>query len=440
MKTDEQTVAIAFDLNFRHAAEIFSGASDYLAEAHLDWQLMPLNFGFETRLMELARSGQLAGALGTFVSDGWVRGLLETGVPAINMFNFSKIGIVPTVSPDDYATGEAAAEHLRAQGAQRFAFLGADGVYYTRLREAGFRAGLADGNPPHGKDVAGVGSLPKDVAERGTRFDRMAESIPKVESASRVRYNTGTPPPPLCSHDAMPIVSMEIELFRPGPTLSDQLDALKGSSELIGIFCSNDLCARELITLARHKGIRCGKDILVVGVDNDPSESIFAGIGISSFKQPIRETGYLAAKALHETITNGRISIDLQLQTPTQLIPRESSLASNRARIGQQAANYLQENLSDPDLDAAAIARRVGVSRRSLELAINEQFKSSPYQMLAKARLQLAQQLLRTTRLPIMQVGTRCGYPEAHHFSAWFKKQSGVAPKVYREGQSPLLS
>jgi DNA-binding LacI/PurR family transcriptional regulator len=112
MKTVEKMVAIAFDLNFRHAAEIFSGVSDYVAEAHLDWQLMPLNFGFEARLMELARSGQLAGALGTFVSDGWLEGLTEAGVPAINMFNFSKIGIIPNIGPDDYATGEAAAAHL----------------------------------------------------------------------------------------------------------------------------------------------------------------------------------------------------------------------------------------------------------------------------------------------------------------------------------------
>jgi hypothetical protein len=97
MKTAPKTVAIAFDLNFRHAAEIFSGVSDYVAEAHLDWQLMPLNFGFEARLMDLARSGQLSGALGTFVSDRWVEGLLETGVPAINMFHFSKIEAAPTV-------------------------------------------------------------------------------------------------------------------------------------------------------------------------------------------------------------------------------------------------------------------------------------------------------------------------------------------------------
>ena len=374
MKMDEKTVAIAFDLNFRHAAEIFSGASDYLSEAQLDWQLMPLNFGFETRLMELARSGRLAGALGTFVSDGWVQGLLDTGVPAINMFNFSKISVVPTVSPDDHATGYAAAEHLRTQGAQRFAFFGADGVHYTRLREAGFRAGLRSY---------------------------------QLES--------------------------ELELLRPGPNLAEQLKGLKSASELIGIFCSNDLSARELITLARQQGIRCGKDILVVGVDNDPSESIFAGIGISSFKQAIRETGYLSTRALHETIQQGQPSVDLQLQMPSQLIPRESSLASNRARIGQQAANYIRENLAKPELDAASLAQHIGVSRRSLELAVHEQFNSSPYKMLAQARLQLAQHLLRTSPLPIMEVGLRCGYPSAHHFSAWFKKQCGSAPKVYRE-------
>lgn len=370
MNPGVKTVAIAFDLNFRHAAEIFSGASDYLASAQLDWQLMPLNFGFEARLMELARSGQLAGALGTFVSDRWVAGLLETGVPAVNMFNFSRIETVPNVGPDDFGTGLAAAAHLRAQAAGKFAFFGADGVHYTRLREAGFRAGLG------GEDYLQI---------------------------------------------------------RPGPTLTDQLDVLKDDPELIGIFCSNDLSARELITLARHKGMHCGRDLLVVGVDNDPSESIFAGIGISSFKQPIRETGRLAAQALHEILTHGRIRTDLQLLSPGQLIPRESSLASNRARTGQQAANYLQEHLADPALDAASLARQVGVSRRSLELAIQEQFKTSPYQMLSQARLRAAQHLLRTTRLPVMEVGSRCGYPEAHHFSAWFKKQCGVAPKVYRE-------
>jgi LacI family transcriptional regulator len=370
MRSPETMVAIAFDLNFRHAAEIFSGVSDYVTEARLDWRLVPLNFGFEARLMELAKTGHLAGVIGTFVSDGWVRGLTEQGVAAVNMFNFSQIKSIPNVGPDDRATGEAAAAHLIAQGAKRFAFFGADGVYYTRLREAGFKAGLAD---------------------RGY-----------------------------------------IQL-RLGPSLEDQINALNTDDGQLGVFCSNDLSAREFILGAQRQGLKCGKDFLIVGVDNDPSESIFAGIGISSFKQPIRETGYLAAKALHQQLTGSPSSTPLMLQTPTQLIARESSLASGRARIAQQGVNLLRENLANPELEIESIARSIGVSRRVLELAVKEQLDSSPYQILSNARRDLAQKLLKTTKYPIMEVGNQCGYPEPHHFSAWFKKQCGMAPKAYRE-------
>lgn len=371
MNSSEKMVAIAFDLNFRHAAEIFSGVSDYIAEARLDWRLMPLNFGFEVRLMELANSGQLAGVIGTFVSDGWVKGLTDLSVPAVNMFNFSQINSIPNVGPDDETTGRAAATHLLAQKAKRFAFFGADGVYYTRLREAGFRAGLPS--------------------------------------------------------------STNIIELRPGPLLADQIEAIDPDGGLLGVFCSNDRCAREFILEAQRQGLQCGRDILVVGVDNDPSESIFAGIGISSFKQPIRQTGYKSAQALHELLTQGHLSSDLTLQTPATLIARASSLATGRARIAQQAANLLHDNLANPELEMEQIAQSVGVSRRVLELAFKEQLHTSPYQHLSKARLELAQQLLKTTKLPIMEVGVRCGYPEPHHFSAWFKKQTGMAPKTYRD-------
>jgi len=369
MQQSEKTIAIAFDLNFRHAAEIFRGASDYIDANQLDWQLLPLNFGFESKLMQLARSGQLIGALGTFVSDRWVQGLLETGVAAINMFHFSNIESVPTVGPDDRAIGRAAAAHLQTQSAQTFAFMGANGIYSTRLLEAGFRDGL------------GTASC--------------------------------------------------IEL-RPGPSLDDQVDALSKRSELIGILCSSDSDARKLIQITKRKSLQCGRDILVLGVDNDPSESIYAGIGISSFQLPIRETGYFAARALHQILIGETTQGQAHLLAPARLIPRASSLASKRAQTAQAIANSVRDSLADPDLDVALLARKVGVSRRSVELATREQFKMSPYQMIAAERLTMAQNLLRRTRLPVMEVGVRCGFIEPHHFSAWFKKRSGCAPKTYR--------
>jgi LacI family transcriptional regulator len=370
MKPSENMVAIAFDLNFRHAAEIFNGVSDYVTEARLDWRLVPLNFGFEARLMELAKTGHLAGVIGTFVSDGWVSGLIEQGVTAVNMFNFSRIESITNVGPNDYATGVEAATHLISQGAQRFAFYGADGVYYTRLREAGYKAGLGD--------------------------------------------------------------SGYMEL-RPGPLLSDQISAFKHDSRVLGIFCSNDLAARELIVECRNNDLHCGKEILVVGVDNDPSESIFAGIGISSFKQPVRETGYTAARALDYTLRGRPLDVIPPVATKIRLIARESSLPSGRARTVQRALNLLNDNLQNAGLEIETIARSIGVSRRTLELAFNEQLHTSPYRYISQARLEHAKLLLKTTKLPIMEVGTLCGYPEPHHFSAWFKKHCACAPKAYRE-------
>jgi AraC-like DNA-binding protein len=31
-----------------------------------------------------------------------------------------------------------------------------------------------------------------------------------------------------------------------------------------------------------------------------------------------------------------------------------------------------------------------------------------------------------------MEVGRRSGYPEPHHFSAWFKKHCACSPKAFR--------
>ena len=221
MPSQEPLIAIAFDLNFRHAAAIFAGVSDYVAEFRLEWQLMPLNFGFEVRLMELAASGQLCGAIGTFVSDGWIGGLVEKGVAAVNMFNFSQIESIPNIGPDDWATGKAAALHLIEQDAQQFAFFGADAVRYTH-----------------------------NCAQTDSKPDLKGLSVHEIRPPTTER----TAPKPL-------------------PT----------EQGLLGVFCSSDLSASEFILCARQLGLRCGHDYLIVGVDNDPSESIFAGIGISSF-------------------------------------------------------------------------------------------------------------------------------------------------------------
>jgi len=370
MKRDELMIAVAFDLNFRHAAEIFGGVSDYVSANTLNWRLVPLNFGFEARMIDLAKSGKLNGAIGTFISDGWVSGITDLGVKTVNLFNFSKIETIPSVGIDDETLGKLAAEHFKEQGAKRFAFFGADGLYYTRLRKKGYEA----------------------------------------------------------------VVNSSVFEITPGARLEEQLAQIKLSGSLVGIFCSSDALAKEIILVAEHIGFQTGRDFLIVGIDNDPSESIFAGIGISSFKIPARKIGNEAASILHRSLISNQKQVSIVCDS-TELMPREFSLASARARIVQQTIDRMRERLTEPTLEIEALAREAGISRRGLEIAFQEQLKESPYKLLSQMRATEGRALLQQTEYSINEVGRRIGYPGQHHFSAWFKKIHGMSPKKFRESQ-----
>lgn len=370
MNPKPPSVAIAFDSNFRHAATIFRGVADYLKEHQLDWRLLPLQIGFESKLFKLAESHQLVGAIGTFVSDKWLLGLSEYGVQAVNLFNFSKITSIPTVTIHDFALGQLAARHLLRQGATQFAFYSSDSIYYTQLRLQGFKSNLKQ---------------------------------------------------------------YPLHLWNSNDTLSDTLKQLTQSNTApLGIFCNSDRLAREIILEAEKSELRCGRDLLILGVDNDPSESIFAGLEISSFELPIHACGYRAAKLLHAQLSKKSLPTGPHHPGKLRLLPRESTLPSKRARLTQRAQKIISDHLADPNLDVANLAQRTGASRRSLELALNSELKTSPLRLINQARLHQARQLLRSTRLPIMEVGRRSGYPAPHHFSTWFKKHNHCSPKAYR--------
>lgn len=354
-------------MNFRHAAEIYAGVSEYNQTHHLEWRLIPLNFAFETTLIALAKTRQIEAVIGTFVSDNWIHHLTSLNIQAINLFHFSKIHSVPSVCVNDLQIGKIAATHLISQGAANFAFYGPDSVYFTQLREQGFTQSLPTSN----------------------QYTR----LPSRQS------------------------------------LQQQLLEITRPRQPVGIFCSNDHQARELILTAQELELDVGSDLLVVGVDNDPSESIFANIGISSIAVPSKAIGLQAAALLDHSTPENKV----HFAGHPRLIARASSLASKSARTFERAKNHINEHLSDPYLDIESLATACAVSRRVLELSFQDQSKQSPYQYIATRRLQKAQTLLQQTNLPIAEIGHRCGYPEPHHFSAWFKQRTQLSPKRFRQ-------
>ena len=79
---------------------MFNSFQGYVREHGLKWDVIPLNYAFESTLMQLAHSGKLLAAVGSFISDAWLEGILHDGVYAMNLLSISHIHTVPSINVD----------------------------------------------------------------------------------------------------------------------------------------------------------------------------------------------------------------------------------------------------------------------------------------------------------------------------------------------------
>ena len=370
---NRRNVAVAFDLDFQHATEIFEGIRDFCREGE-QWNLMALNFGFEELLNDLVISKEIDGIIGSFISDAWIRTLENQDMAVVNVSKLSRIETVSTVGVDEREIGRIVANTLIDSGLNRFAYCGIPGCYFSQQRESGYKEFLAE----HGYDYA---ILPnRDTAYLGERIETL--TLP------------------------------------------------------MGIFCANDFLARKLALLCGQLQLKVPDEIAIIGVGNSAIDSIFAGISLSSVALPSRQIGYAAARQLNRLLGNRNAKPEAINLPPEGIFQRESSLRQGIAqRAVERALNTIRENLAQP-LTVNFVARNAGVSRRSLEMKFNEVLGRSPYAVITRLRMERAANLLLETQLRIYEVGERCGYPEQHQFSTAFKRYWRRSPKSFRESDA----
>jgi AraC-like DNA-binding protein len=91
----------------------------------------------------------------------------------------------------------------------------------------------------------------------------------------------------------------------------------------------------------------------------------------------------------------------------------------------------LTPRLGDAALDIDAIAMRLGVSRRTLQLKLDAE--GTTFRDLAlRTRMGHAQRLLRTGREPISQVALAVGYSDQANFTRAFRHLTGATPAEFR--------
>jgi AraC-like DNA-binding protein len=80
----------------------------------------------------------------------------------------------------------------------------------------------------------------------------------------------------------------------------------------------------------------------------------------------------------------------------------------------------------------SSLARRAGMSRPVFARRFGAEFGSSPLRYLTERRMEHAEELLRSSELPLAQIAERVGYLSEFAFNRAFKRHYLIPPGSYR--------
>ena len=151
------------------------------------------------------------------------------------------------------------------------------------------------------------------------------------------------------------------------------------------------------------------------------------------------------AIALATALRDGTIEDGLYVDTIAQMLAvhlaREHSSRSKRVRVPaaptvsgrrmHRLLEFIEENL-EGSLSLAALAAVVDLRPLYLARAFKTALGRSPHQYVLGRRIERAQELLRTTDMPVADIAAAVGFSSQSHLSYWMRRAVGMAPAAYR--------
>ena len=100
-------------------------------------------------------------------------------------------------------------------------------------------------------------------------------------------------------------------------------------------------------------------------------------------------------------------------------------------QLMNEAVNYMERNYAKT-FRIDDLVRHMGYSRARLFDLFRKHTGLTPNNYLTRLRIRKAEDLLKTTDLPIARIGSSVGFPDCSYFSAVFKRYTGQTPEDYR--------
>ncbi len=167
------------------------------------------------------------------------------------------------------------------------------------------------------------------------------------------------------------------------------------------------------------------------------SAIILTGYGEFELAQQAIRLGvydYLMKPADHEDLLAAVRKLCRKLDEQAGPAPQEPSVQQHTVR---QAMDYIDGHYHE-DISIYQVASHLQLSESHLSHQFKEFSGYTVLEYLQNRRIREAMKLLRETTLQVSEIYRRCGFLSGSYFSRLFKRYTGVTPRDYRSGNTPV--
>jgi len=200
----------------------------------------------------------------------------------------------------------------------------------------------------------------------------------------------------------------------------------------IGVFVGNCYLGQRLIYRCQAAGLTVPGDVAVVAGEDDDTLAHSIWPALSTVDTNPREIGRRAAARLAAIFDGEPVVAEADRVEPIRVVVRGSS---NVIAVGDpvvaEAMAFIREHAAE-GIEVEDVLDVVPVARRTLERRFTKALGHSPHHYILQARLDLAKQMLVTTKAPIEQIAHATGFASPSHLSMTFRRLTGHRPGEFR--------
>ena len=114
------------------------------------------------------------------------------------------------------------------------------------------------------------------------------------------------------------------------------------------------------------------------------------------------------------------------------LEPLQTEITSGDEKLIRTLLSIIEKKITDTELDAAFLAREIGMSNSTFYRRMKKLVDQSPGEFIKSTRLKMAARYLEETNLTVSEIVDKVGYADIRNFRDRFREEYGMTPSQYK--------